>query len=80
MTNTPHELAEDFPGQADLIHDLKMKDGEFRYMAERYHEVNRAIHRAETNVEPVEELQEVQMRKERVALKDEIWSMVSADA
>ena len=80
MTNTPHELAEDFPGQADLIHDLKMKDGEFRYMAERYHEVNRAIHRAETNVRPTDQFHEEDMRKERMRLKDQIAAKLSAAA
>ena len=72
MTHTPHELAEDFPGQADLIHDLKMSDGEFRFLAEKYHEINRAIHRAETNVEPCDQFHEENMRKERMRLKDRI--------
>ena len=80
MTNTPHELAEDCPGQADLIHDLKMKDGEFRYMAECYHEVNRAIHRAETNVRPTDQFHEEDMRKERMRLKDQIAAKLSAAA
>ena len=52
MSHTPHELAEEFPDKADRIHDLKMKDGNFRKLADDYHEVNRAIHRAETSVEP----------------------------
>jgi uncharacterized protein YdcH (DUF465 family) len=78
MTHTPHELAEDFPGQAELIHDLKMNDGEFRYLAERYHEVNRAIHRAETNVEPTDQFHEENMRKERMRLKDQIAAKLAA--
>lgn len=78
MTHTPHELAEDFPGQADLIHDLKMKDGEFRVLAERYHQVNRAIHRAETNVQPTDQFHEEDMRKERMRLKDQIAARLSA--
>ena len=80
MTHTPHELAEDFPGQSDLIHDLKMKDGEFRVLAERYHEINRAIHRAETNVEPTDQFHEEDMRKQRMRLKDQIAAKLSAAA
>lgn len=72
MSNTPHELAEEFPDKTDQIHDLKLKDGEFRVLADRYHELNRAIHRAETNVEPTDQFNEENMRKERVALKDRI--------
>ena len=77
MSHTPHELAADFPEHTDTIHRLKMTDGAFRVLAERYHEVNRAIHRAETNVEPTDELNEVRMRKERMRLKDELSRMLS---
>ena len=72
MSHTPHELAEEFPDKAQQIHDLKTKDGEFRVLADRYHELNRAIHRAETNVEPTDQFNEENMRKERVILKDRI--------
>ena len=80
MSHTPHELAEEFPGQADLIHELKMKDGDFRHLSERYHELNRAIHRAETNVEPTDQFREEEMRKERMHLKDRIAAKLSAAA
>jgi len=77
MTHTPHELAEEFPDKAALISDLKQKDAHFAKLADEYHEINRAVHRAETNVEPVEELAEVEMRKKRAALKDQIWGILS---
>ncbi|MFQ6547493.1 YdcH family protein [Aestuariibius sp. 2305UL40-4] len=72
MSHTPHELADEFPDKADRIHDLKMKDGNFRKLTEDYHEVNRAIHRAETNVEPCSEEHEAQLRRQRLFLKDQI--------
>ncbi|MGD9864401.1 MAG: YdcH family protein [Pseudodonghicola sp.] len=78
MTHTPHELAEEFPEQAELIAELKQSDTHFAKLADEYHEINRAVHRAETNVEPVEELAEVEMRKQRAALKDQIWAILSA--
>ena len=77
MTHTPHELAEEFPEHAERMHDLKITDAHFARIFNEYHEVNRAIHRAETLVEPVEELAEVAMRKERMRLKDEIYGMLS---
>ncbi|MEX0337937.1 MAG: YdcH family protein [Arenibacterium sp.] len=78
MSHTPHELAEEFPDKVDLMHTLKQSDAHFARLADDYHEVNRAVHRAETNVEPMEELAEVDLRKRRAALKDEIWSILSA--
>ena len=77
MTHTPHELAEEFPEKAEAISNLKQTDSHFAKLAEDYHEINRAVHRAETNVEPVEELAEVEMRKKRAALKDEIWGILA---
>ncbi|WP_238366976.1 YdcH family protein [Mesobacterium pallidum] len=78
MSHTPHELHEEFPEFAARISELKANDTHFANLADKYHELNRAVHRAETNVEPVEEMTEVQMRKERAALKDALYKLLSA--
>ncbi|MGB8622579.1 MAG: YdcH family protein [Paracoccaceae bacterium] len=80
MTNTPHELADEFPGKAEAIHALKTTNRHFERLVEEYHEVNGAIHRAETNVEPTDELHENELRKKRLALKDEIAQMLASPA
>ncbi|NDV01011.1 YdcH family protein [Pseudoroseicyclus tamaricis] len=72
MSHVPHELHEDFPDDSDRIHELKQTDANFRKLAERYHEVNRAVHRAETDVEPMDDDELTVMRKHRMTLKDEI--------
>ena len=77
MKNTPHELAEEFPDKVSEISALKQSDAHFAKLADEYHEINRAVHRAETNVEPLEELAEVELRKKRGALKDEIWNILA---
>ncbi len=77
MSHTPHELAEDFPGKADAIHALKQSDAHFAKLADAYHDVNRAVHRAETGVEPVSEVAEQEMRRERMAIKDEIAGILA---
>lgn len=78
MSHTPHELADEFPDEADRIHALKESDSHFAKLVERYHEVNRAVHRAETRAEPVSEEHEEELRHHRVALKDEIARMLRA--
>ena len=78
MANTPHELAADFPEYADKIHTLKQKDAYFARLADEYHDINRAIHRAETNVEPTDDFNEEEMRKKRMVLKDELYAMLKA--
>ncbi len=77
MSHTPHELAEEFPDKVEVMHALKLSDAHFSRLADAYHEVNRAVHRAETNVEPMEALAESELRKKRAFLKDEIWGILS---
>lgn len=77
MSHTPHELTEEFPHLLDKLHALKSTNAHFARLADSYHEINRQIHRAETNVEPLEQLKEVELRKKRSHLKDEIASILA---
>jgi len=77
MSHVPHELAEEFPDQTDRIHDLKLSNAHFARLADEYHEVNRAIHRAETRVEPISDEAEQDLRRKRLHLKDEIAAMIA---
>ena len=72
MSHVPHELAEEFPQMVEEISALKMSDPHFARLFDEYHVVNRAIHRAETNVEPTDDYNMLEMRKQRMRLKDEI--------
>lgn len=78
MSHTPHELAAEFPQQVDRIHELKLSNAHFARICQQYHEVNRAIHRAESRVDIVTEEHESMLRRQRLALKDEIAAMLSA--
>jgi uncharacterized protein YdcH (DUF465 family) len=78
MSNTPHELAAEFPEFVEKMSALKQENAHFAKLADEYHDMNRKIHRAETNVEPIENLAEEQLRKQRAALKDEIYGMLRA--
>ena len=72
MSHVPHELHEEFPEHADRIHELKTANTHFAQLADKYHEINRAIHRAETEVEPTDDFHLEDMKKQRLALKDEL--------
>lgn len=72
MSNTPHTLAEEFPGQIDAIHKLKAEDRHSARLLDEYDEVNDQVHRAATNLEPVDQLTEVDLRKRRLMIKDAI--------
>jgi len=78
MAHTPHELNDEFPEHVEKMHSLKVENARFARLFEEYHTVNRAIHRAETNVEPTEDFNMEDMRKTRIRLKDEIYGMLTA--
>lgn len=76
MSHTPHELSEEFPEYKDRIHDLKVSDAHFRRLFDEYHTVNREVHRVEAaGVNVADETYE-DLKKKRLALKDEIFSML----
>lgn len=77
MSNTPHTLSDEFPDQMDRIHELKVSDAHFARILKEYDEVNDQVHLAETNVDPVEQLAEVELRKRRLHLKDQIAGYLS---
>ena len=78
MSNTPHTLAEEFPGQTEAIHKLKVSDERFAKLLEEYDAVNDQIHLAETNVKPVDQLTENELRKRRLEIKDAIAQALAA--
>ena len=78
MSHVPHELHEEFPEHTQKMHDLKGSDAHFARLFDEYHDVNRAVHRAETNVEPMDDTAETDLRKKRAVLKDEIYRYLTA--
>ncbi len=80
MSHVPHELAEEFPEHIETLHQLKQDNAHFAKLFEAYHDVNRAIHRAETDIEPTDDVHMENMRKQRMRLKDEIYGMLTAAA
>lgn len=78
MAHTPHELGAIFSRDAELLHRLKMSDAHFVRLADRYHEVNREVHRIEAEVEAASDERVEGLKKERLALLDTITGIVNA--
>ncbi len=73
MSHTPHALAEEFAEFADKITALKGEDAHFDRLAADYQRVNTAVFHAETRLTPMSDEAEEKLRKERAAIKDQIW-------
>lgn len=74
--HTPHELHEEFPHDAKTLHMLKLGDAHFCNLAERYHAVNRAIHRIAAEIEPCSDDYAERLKKQRLSLLDEIAAVL----
>jgi uncharacterized protein YdcH (DUF465 family) len=76
MSDSAHDLLSEFPEHKDKIHALKVSDNHFRTLFERYHEVNKRVMAAEHRTELISEMEEEQLRKERLNLKDKIYALL----
>lgn len=73
----PHELHEEFPGEASLIERLRKTDHDFGRLASDYEEVNRNIYRIESEEEPTADVVVERLKKQRLTLKDEIAAFLT---
>ena len=76
MSHTPHELHAEFPESAEKLHALKLANSHFARLADEYHEVNREVHRIETDVAPASDETLEELKKKRLWLKDQIADML----
>jgi uncharacterized protein YdcH (DUF465 family) len=76
MSHTPHELHAEFPEKTEKLHQLKTSNAHFAKLADAYHDVNREIHRIETDVTPTSDEVLETLKKQRLKLKDEIAGML----
>ncbi|MEP2707189.1 MAG: DUF465 domain-containing protein [Roseibium sp.] len=80
MSHVPHELHEEFPDAGNALHTLKTSDAHFSRLADEYHEINREVHRIETDVEPASDEVLEDLKKKRLLLKDKIAALLAAAA
>lgn len=77
MSHTPNDLRDEFPDAVDILHQLKVHDAHFAKLAERYHDLNREIHRVESDVEPASDERIETLKKQRLSMLDDISTMVA---
>jgi len=72
MTHVAHELAQEFPANVEMIQRLQQTDRHFSALCDRYHLVNRDIHRIEAGVEAAADDRLEALKKQRLAMADEV--------
>ena len=76
MSHILHDLHSEFPADTETLHRLKLESRHFQTLSERYHEVNKEIHRIESGVEPASDERLEALKKERLKLLDDIAVMI----
>jgi uncharacterized protein len=76
MGDTPHELRAEFPDKVERLHALKVSNAEAAKIMDVYHDINREIHRIETDVAPASDETLEDLKKKRLKLKDQIAAML----
>ena len=77
MTLEHHSLLNELPEHAETIHNLKTENAHFRSLFDAYHEIDKEIFRAESDEEPMGDVALESLKKKRLALKDEMFAMIS---
>jgi uncharacterized protein YdcH (DUF465 family) len=73
-----HDLAHEFPEHREKIHILKLGNAHFAKLFDAYHLVTKEVERLEGEGVPVSDEELEKKKKERVQLKDQLYSMLIA--
>jgi uncharacterized protein len=79
MTQVPHHpLIDEFAHLRDKLHALKTSDPHFARLAHEYELLDKRIVRAEDGIEAVPDEQLETLKKQRLALKDQLYARLTA--
>ena len=76
MLTDKHDLIHELPEHRDTIRRLKMNDQHFSRLFDEYHAVDHEVHRIETGIENTSDEYLDERKKQRLHLKDELYSMI----
>ena len=76
MQHEHHGLIHEFPEYREEIHNLKMTNEHFREIFDAYHKIDRKVYRVENNIEPRPDTEMEDLKKQRLALKDELFQIL----
>ncbi|MBB6522864.1 YdcH family protein [Pseudoteredinibacter isoporae] len=76
MNIEKHDLVHELPEFREQIHNLKMNDRHFAKLFKEYHELDHNVRNLEQNDSPTTDEHMEELKKQRLHLKDEMFSML----
>ncbi len=80
MLGESHDLFHEFPEYQNRIAELKAADSQFAALYDEYHAINDEVERIELQIETPSDFYTETLKKQRLHLKDEIYSILRAKA
>ena len=80
MLGEKHDLVHELPEYKERIHDLKVTNKHFANQFEKYHDIDHAVLRAEGGMENTSDEYLGELKKKRLALKDELFAMIKTES
>ena len=77
MSTKHHHLAHELPEYEDAIHELKVSNTHFAKLHDSYHTCVKKILRIEDEIEAASDFFLEDLKKQRLAMKDEMVMMLS---
>ncbi len=78
MSAIHHDLVHELPEFREKIHQLKLEDNYFSKLFDEYHQVNTEVMRLEAEIIPVADEVFEALKKQRLHLKDKLYSILAA--
>lgn len=78
MTIDNHTLINEFPDFKDRIHELKTSNHHFARLFGEYNDLDREVRRLEGEGSPKADETMEELKRKRLALKDELYGMLRA--
>lgn len=76
MTIKEHTILNDFPEMSERIHETRRNDGHFARLSERYDELEHSIYLMESGTETFTDEHLEELKKKRLKMKDELFSIL----
>lgn len=76
MLGEKHNLLNELPEYKDRIHELKLSNRHFATQYDKYHEIDHQVIRIEEGIENTSDEYLENLKKQRLAYKDELFAML----
>lgn len=78
MYGVRHHLTDEFPQMSGTINELKGNDPKFAQLLSKYDETDKRIYGLEVKSRPVADIYVEELKKERLKLKDQLYTILNS--